>query len=92
MGTEAKPANQTIQRKSRMNRRYFLKGMGLGADSVAILGCMNAVNKCAVKASVERPNVLFCISDDQSWLHKLINGDKADGIRRTIVPATSRTF
>jgi hypothetical protein len=66
--------------------------MGLGAGSVAIPGCMTAVEKSAVKAWAERPNILFCISDDPSWLHKLTNGEKADGTKEMIMPATSRTF
>ncbi|MHC4619444.1 MAG: sulfatase-like hydrolase/transferase [Planctomycetota bacterium] len=60
-----------------MNRRDFLKAMGLGAGSLAIPGCTNAVNKCAVRASTDRPNILLCISDDQSWLHTSINGCRA---------------
>jgi N-sulfoglucosamine sulfohydrolase len=60
-----------------MNRRDFLKTTGLLAGSVALAGCTSAANKRAVKASAERPNILFCISDDQSWLHTSINGCRA---------------
>ena len=29
----------------------------------------------AISASAERPNILFCISDDQSYAHTGVNGD-----------------
>jgi len=52
-----------------MNRRVFLKAIGAGAVSLAIVGC-------ARKKPVKRPNILFCISDDQSWLYAGAYGDK----------------
>ncbi|HUW17802.1 MAG TPA: sulfatase-like hydrolase/transferase [Sedimentisphaerales bacterium] len=60
-----------------MDRRDFLKTTGLLAGSLAVAGCANSLNKPAGKASADRPNILFCISDDQSWLHTSINGCKA---------------
>ncbi len=31
----------------------------------------------AQQATSQRPNILFCITDDQSWIHTSINGDPA---------------
>ncbi|MHC4240458.1 MAG: hypothetical protein ACYSUC_12035 [Planctomycetota bacterium] len=75
-----------------MNRPDFLKALGTCTAALAVPGCRSTANKCGVKASAERPNVLFYIWDDQSWLHTLINRDKANGRKETIMPATSRTF
>jgi len=75
-----------------MNKREFLRTPGLSAGLLAVGGCTDAAHKRGVKASAERPNILFCICDEQSWLHTLISGGKADGIIKTGMPANSRTF
>ena len=54
-----------------MNRRDFLKGVGAGAAALA--GC--AVPGTG-EGGRERPNILFAISDDQSWPHCGAYGDK----------------
>lgn len=53
----------------RQSRRAFL-GM-----STAALGAASAGQLPAQRASGSRPNVLLCISDDQSWLHTGAMGD-----------------
>ena len=57
-------------RPSRLSRRSFLgqsvSGLGVGA-SVQLFGQSNPGGA--------QPNILFCISDDQSWLHAGAAGD-----------------
>ncbi len=59
-----------------MNRRDFLKAVSAGTASLAVSGCMNSIKLSGQKESAKRPNILFCISDDQSWLHAGAYGDK----------------
>jgi len=54
-----------------MNRRDFLKCTAAGAASVAL----NRSISRAGDRKDDRPNILFCISDDQTWLHTSIAGD-----------------
>jgi len=49
-----------------MNRRIFLKTVGMISLGAALP---------AVSAPKKRPNILFCISDDQSWCHAGAMGD-----------------
>ena len=49
-----------------INRRNFLKTVGMISLGTAIP---------AVSATKKRPNILFCISDDQSWCHAGAMGD-----------------
>jgi len=53
-----------------------LKALGTGTASLGIPGCINTNRQSAGKPSADRPNILFCISDDQSWLHTSITGCK----------------
>lgn len=59
-----------------MNRRDFLKAVSAGTASLAVSGCMNGIKLSGQKESAKRTNILFCISDDQSWLHAGAYGDK----------------
>ncbi|MHC4260720.1 MAG: twin-arginine translocation signal domain-containing protein, partial [Planctomycetota bacterium] len=59
-----------------MNRRDFLKALGAGTASFAISGCANGTKVSSRKKAAKKPNILFCISDDQSWLHAGAYGDK----------------
>jgi N-sulfoglucosamine sulfohydrolase len=71
-----------------MDRRDFLKTAGLTAASIAVEGCgrTNAAaggissekpqQSSAENCSGLKPNILFCISDDQSWLHAGAYGSK----------------
>ena len=54
-----------------MNRRDFLTHTTLGLMGATFTSCVTGV---ASKPKV-RPNVLFCMSDDQTWLHTSIAGD-----------------
>ena len=49
-----------------MNRRIFLKTVGMISLGAALP---------AVSAPKKRPNILFCISDNQSWCHAGAMGD-----------------
>jgi uncharacterized sulfatase len=54
-----------------MNRREFLWGLSVGALSgLVVKGFF------AVEDQDERPNILFAISDDQSWVHTGAMGDR----------------
>ncbi|MHC4644345.1 MAG: sulfatase family protein [Planctomycetota bacterium] len=57
-----------------MKRRDFLKMLGGGTATLAITSCVN--ERSTKKMPKVRPNILFCISDDQSWLHAGAYGDK----------------
>lgn len=45
-------------------RRAFIKTLSMSATMLTLFGCNSAKNTLRGK-----PNILFCISDDQSWLH-----------------------
>ena len=50
-----------------MKRRGFLRAVGVGSMAMAL--------RATAAAKEKRPNILFCISDDQSWLHAGAMGD-----------------
>lgn len=54
-----------------MNRRRFLRKTALGAAFLAV----SPRGLPAADKSARRPNILFCISDDQSWMHTSAAGD-----------------
>jgi uncharacterized sulfatase len=54
-----------------MDRRDFLKRTALGIASLVVGTKMSK----AERQMAGRPNILFCISDDQTWLHTSIGGD-----------------
>jgi uncharacterized sulfatase len=58
-----------------MNRRKFLKAVGAGTASLALKGCATSAGRAGRPGLAARPNILFCISDDQSWLHAGAYGD-----------------
>lgn len=45
-------------------------------SSILILLCLSSFNHNAVQKSTKKPNILFVIADDQSWLHTSSSGDK----------------
>ncbi|MHC4623043.1 MAG: sulfatase-like hydrolase/transferase [Planctomycetota bacterium] len=47
-----------------LNRRDFLKAVGLGAASFAAPGCAGLSNPLSNKASAKRPNIVFIMADD----------------------------
>ncbi|MFA5293004.1 MAG: sulfatase [Phycisphaerae bacterium] len=59
-----------------MNRRDFLKAVSVGTVSLTVSGSCSAFKASPQKAISKRPNILFCIADDQSWLHAGAYGDK----------------
>ena len=54
-----------------MNRREFLKRMGLGAAAMAVAGCEqdgpDAAGTHRLRQAQARPNVVFILTDDQRW-------------------------
>ncbi len=60
---------------STMNRRTFLQVAGTGM-AAAIAGCASKEGMASAPTDVaRRPNILFCISDDQSFAHTGAMGD-----------------
>ncbi|MFB0523982.1 MAG: sulfatase [Phycisphaerae bacterium] len=54
--------------KSEMNRREFMRAMGLGTASVAISGYMGIFLQAkAASGPNEKPNFLFILIDDMGW-------------------------
>mgnify|MGYP001077293566 CR=1 FL=1 len=49
------------------SRRDFIKAMGLGVVSFAVPGCTNLPERSADKAAEKKPNIIFCMSEDQGW-------------------------
>ena len=49
-----------------MNRREFLKTVGLGSAALAIPGCMNSVDAVASKAG-KLPSIVFIMADDMGY-------------------------
>jgi len=45
-------------------------------SSVVLLLCFSSFNHDAQQQSTKKPNILFVIADDQSWVHTSIAGDK----------------
>lgn len=55
-----------------LNRRNFIKTMGLGAAAFAFPGCVSEKGKNKVTGIVENPNVLFISIDDlNDWIEPL---------------------
>jgi uncharacterized sulfatase len=50
-------------------RRHFLKQAGYGSAALAAAGLLPGMFQTGTRAQEKRPNILFAISDDQSWPH-----------------------
>lgn len=50
-----------------MDRRDFLKKLGLGAFSFAVLGCDSYGQKDSISKLKDKPNIVLMLSDDLSW-------------------------
>jgi len=70
-----------------LNRREFLKTIGLGTATFIVSDCIGATQRPTDKRA-RRPNILFAISDDQSWPHagaygcKFVNTPAFDKVAR----------
>ena len=50
-----------------MDRRGFLKALGLGAAYIAVPGCTDGTVKPATTELPKKPNVVFILIDDMGW-------------------------
>jgi uncharacterized sulfatase len=67
------PAHEGRQTmRQTLPRRQFLKGVAGGAASLALA----RVCRGQAAANVQRPNILFCLADDLSWIHTGAMGDR----------------
>lgn len=55
------------------NRSLKVKSRRKAAPTVFLV--LSALASCLLAVEAEPPNILFCISDDQSWAHMGANGD-----------------
>jgi arylsulfatase A len=53
--------------ESILNRREFIKAVGLGAATVTISGCTSTGRFCCGKSSSDRPNFVIIFTDDQGY-------------------------
>ncbi|MHC4153559.1 MAG: sulfatase-like hydrolase/transferase [Planctomycetota bacterium] len=53
-----------------MDRRDFLKGMGIGTASVVVAGCGDFAEAFGTDSSRKKPNIVFILADDLGW-HQL---------------------
>jgi arylsulfatase A-like enzyme len=51
----------------KLNRRDFIKAMGLGVTSMAVPGCVNATGLSMGGPIAERPNFIIIFTDDQGY-------------------------
>ena len=59
-------AGMSFAANGNLNRRVFLRTVGLGAASVAILGCTSAANQPTSKNRKGKSNIVLFLADDQS--------------------------
>ncbi|UCG57781.1 MAG: sulfatase-like hydrolase/transferase [Phycisphaerales bacterium] len=50
--------------KAKIDRREFVRAVGLGAASAAVAGCIGATKWQGGRASGNRPNIVFVLADD----------------------------
>ena len=59
-----------------ISRRQFLSKVTIGTVGVMSASTLSCRSKQSVSLSGKKPNILFAISDDQSWIHTGISGCK----------------
>ncbi|MHC4463518.1 MAG: sulfatase-like hydrolase/transferase [Planctomycetota bacterium] len=59
-----------------MNRRDFIKTMGMGVAAMATPGCSSTLQRIMGKASSKRPNIVFIMADDLGYGHLGCYGQK----------------
>jgi arylsulfatase A len=59
-----------------MNRRSFLKALGLGAASLAVPSCTAGPVKPAATKQQKKPNIVFILIDDMGWPDVACYGSK----------------
>ena len=57
-----------LEKNDSMNRRDFLKTIGLGAAAMVLPGCAGAFERRADDSSAERLNFVFFLIDDLGWM------------------------
>jgi arylsulfatase A len=50
-----------------MNRRNFIKIMGLGISSLALSGCSRDLKSDQSDLSAKKPNIIFIMADDMGY-------------------------
>jgi len=58
------------------SRRNFLKAVGLGVTTLATHGCASISRLIGVKASKDKPNIIFILADDLGWAELGCYGNK----------------
>jgi arylsulfatase A-like enzyme len=53
--------------KSEINRREFIKAMGMGVAPLVISGCASTAEPFAKKTPGNKPNIVFILADDLGW-------------------------
>ncbi len=59
-----------------MNRRDFLKTIGLGAAAMALPGCESSSQRPPGNSSAKKPNFVFILIDDMGWMDTGCYGSK----------------
>ena len=58
------------------SRRKFLKAVGLGMTTMVTHGCTSISELIGVKASEDKPNIIFILADDLGWAELGCYGNK----------------
>jgi arylsulfatase A-like enzyme len=57
--------------KNNLDRRDFLRAVGMGAAAIAVSGCVSAERRPLHKPARDRPNILILMTDQQRYLDGL---------------------